>query len=268
MPKTRSLADLFVRGTELTIDDGKGPRQVWVQKLNPIERGVIIRKADAARARTIAGQHDETSETYMSALGDLAPYEREEKVDMLVQAERRRILPMVEEEWATKDEWLNEDYLQGLRDAWAGGVEKTFINDPEDAEAKRVERELQRYLDQVNAELDVRLADHRLSLETLPEDELDKTVLRLTMKMRGEMSWIEEYRRAELWQSVRTCVGTKTDDGWNHDRCNHRDKELPNREDVDFLQDQVLEPILVSIGTLTVDQLEGKDLPVTPASST
>ena len=168
MPKTRSLADLFVRGVEFTIDDGKGPRQVWLQKLNPLERGLIIRKADAARARTIAGQHDHESEIYLSALGDLAPYELEAKIDMLVQAERRRILPMIEEEFATKEEWLNEDYLQGLQDAWKGGVQKTFIDDPEDVEAKRVDRELRRYLDQVATALDARLADHRLSLETMP----------------------------------------------------------------------------------------------------
>jgi hypothetical protein len=267
MPKTRSLADLFVRGVELTLDDGGGAIQVWLQKLNPVERETVIRKADSARARSLAGQNDKESEIYLSAIGDIDSLDRETKITMLVESERSRVTPMVQEEISLQDQWANEDYLQGLRDSWADKLNKRFLEDPDDVEAQRVQKELQRYVDQVNEAIEVKMADHRAQFsEAIPEKEIDNSVLKLTFKLRGDMVWVNEYQRSEIWQAVRKCEAEKTEEGWDHSKCDHKEKALPTRDDVDALMEPTLARLSGALLELTVDPLEGKDSPVVPAS--
>ena len=255
MPKERSLSDLYVRGREVTLDDGTGdPLVVWVQKLNPVEHAQIVRKAGAARSRIIALKFDKESEDYLAIANGLIDAERPLLIEMLAMAERARITPLVEAEIADEEQWKEDQYLQGLFDAWNDEVRDRFEADASDGEAKRIHDELGRYLDAVNEKIVEQISFFSEGLETMSDKELLDTALDARLKAAGDTAWVNEYYRSEVWLATR-------------DAEDHKKRLMQNREDVDSLMGEAYETLAAALRDLAVDPIEGKDSAGIPPSS-
>lgn len=255
MTKQRTLADLYVRGTDLAFDDGSNdPLVVWVQKLNPVEHSLAVRKADAARARTLTIKFDTECEEYQALLNDILGAERGTLIEILSAAEEARILPVREANMADDDKWKEDNYLQGLRDAWRDSAMDAFIKDPEDAEAKRIHDELERFVKTVHDDVAGEIESYRHSLATMSEKELVTMSMEHRIKAAADMAWVNEYYRSEI------AFGTR-------DVMNHKQKYFAGRDDIDELQILTYSQLAQAFRDLTVEPVEGKDLAGSPPSS-
>lgn len=254
MPKTRRLADLYVVGKEVTLDDGDGPVTIWMQKLNPVDHESALRNANAVRARVLAARKDHDSLDYVTLRSDVEDQSRDELLMFLSFDAVQTRSEAIEAELAAENEWSDSNYLQGLMDSWQGGLKDVYAADPENADAKHVHDEMDRWAtllqDRIEAEREGIVRD--LDLKT--DEELQDQVLERTLRVNADMSWLAEYHRCEVWLSVR-------------DPEHHKQKYFARREDVDDLPQEVLLVLISEYRDLTVEPTEGKDLPGTPASS-
>lgn len=255
MPKQRLLSDLYVRGREVTLDDGTDdPVVVWIQKLNPVEHSQVARKAGAARSRLLALKYDKESDDYQALVDGLIQSDRDLLVEMLTLAEQVRITPLAEAQIAEEDRWKDDDYLQGLRDGWADEMSERFMLDPEDTEAKRVHDELDRYLQEVDASVSDDLDFFREGLQTMSDRQLLDTATESRLKAAADTAWIVEYYRCEVWLGTRSVK-------------DHKQRLFDARSEVDDLQAPTWEILSTAFRELTVEPTEGKDSAGIPPSS-
>lgn len=256
MPAKRRLEDLYVVGREVTIDDGRGdPVVVWMQKLNPVELNSVMRIANATRARIRSVRSDKNSDEYMSMWLDVLEWERKEDlIEYLVAESLMRIQERHEAELAAEEEWSEDNYLQGLRDAWEDGLRERHMTEPEDPEVRRVLAELERF----SKEADERAADDiaaaRAELAELPVEVLQERALDRVINYRSNAAWLEEFHRAELLYGIRQVE-------------NHKAYYFTSRAQLDQLTGEVLSALFAEYSQLSVDVTEGKDSEGTPTSS-
>jgi hypothetical protein len=255
----RRLEDLYIRGRQVVIDDGTGdPVTVWMQKLNPLEHEKAIRKAGAAKARVLMALRDIDSEEYQEAYSDVVDLgPREALVEYLIADESAKIRDAKETELSFADEWRDENYLQGLRDAWEdpdAPLKDVYATNPDDEEAHRVFLELKRFADQVAAEVDPEIEALKQDWVDAPEEDIRKKTLERFIELRAGLAWLREFRRAEVY------FGTR-------DSEDHRKYYFASRDQVDGLANEVFFQLSTACQDLMVEPAEGKDSPKTPSSS-
>lgn len=256
MTKRRGLADLWVTGRTETLGDGKRSEDVWVQKPNGNEVEQARRRADAARARTLILRNSPESDEYLAAVADaFASADRDELIGILLRPEDRRVRPVRAAEVADDKEWKEDNYLQGLQDAWLSELAETFALDDTDPEANRVFDELKRYQSLVDEKVDADLADHRAQLEVSTTQGLQTKVAEELLIQAASLAWLQEYRKTQLWLCVR-------------DALNHSERYFSAVHELDALQDETRQRLADVLEELVVDPVEGKDLEEIPSSST
>lgn len=257
MVKRRRLTDLYVTGKEVTVNDdsGEDPIVVYLQKLNPMDNEQALRKAGAARSRILSWGKNPDSDEFLSVESEVWDIkERDTLIEYLIQEDLSNKYASTEAELAAEDEWSKDNYFQGLRDAWEGGLAEEWAADPEDADAKRVQSELKRFDDRVSERVEQEAEHLRSQWRDIPEHELRSEVTGKFVKMRADMEWLREFRKCELWLSTREAE-------------NHKKLYFQNRAEVDMLDPQIFGRLMAEYEQLTVDVQEGKDSPETPASS-
>lgn len=255
MAKRRRLEDLYVRGRELSVDDGSGdPVTVWLQKMNPLEHEKAIRKAGAAKAQVLLAQRDHQSEEWQEALTDVSELGgRDVLIEQVIQEEVAKLRESKEAELSFEDEWKKEGYLEGLREAWQSGLDMKYAEDPEDPEARRVFLELKRFTDQLDEQLADEIDALRRDYDDMPLEQLQDKVVDRVLDMRAGLAWLKEYRRCEVFFSVR--------DPDDHDKY-----YFSSRDEVDRLSAEVFRILANAYEELAVPPLEGKDSGKTPDS--
>lgn len=254
--KKRHLRDLYVRGTLHTIDDGtpgEEPVSVYLKKLNLNENEEAIRKANAARAVVIAAIEDPDSDLYKAALGDAAETDRANLIEYLISEPLSKARESAEAELGANPEWEDNDYLQGLNNAWMGGLNDKFHEDPEDEEAKKVFEALKRFADEVENVLEGEAKALRRDYEFVTEEELRGKAVKAFLKARSDLTWVDVYRKAELLLAVRNPEDPK-------------ERYFEELSEIDELETPVLLDLLRAYRDMTTDPQEGKDLPETPTS--
>lgn len=259
MAKRRRLEDLYVRGRELSIDDGSNdPVVVWVQKMNPLEHEKAIRKAGAAKAKQLLAVRDHSSEEWQEAYVDVAEFTtREQLIDYIISDEIVQFQEAKEAELSYSEEWQKDNYLGGLRDAWEDAdnpLSAVYARDPEDEEARRVFLELKRFADQVEEEVGPETERLRRDFENMSEEDLRDKALEKVIELRAGLAWLREYRTCEVLYGVR-----EVDD--------HRKYYFTHRDQVDALASQVFVQLSTAYNELMVAVAEGKDSAKTPSSS-
>jgi hypothetical protein len=238
----------------LTIVSGDQEAIVWLQKLNPVEHKTATKRANAAKSMALAAQYDETSDPYLETFAFVGGLSHEEKVDHLVNQERKRLYPVKLEELALEDPW-KDGYLEGLRDLWFGdGLLTTHAVNPEDPEAKRVYEALMEYSNEASRRTEDELEAYRFSFQEMGDKELTQTVLRLFTNIFSDQAWLEEFQLSEIWLAVR----------YPED---HTRRYFTERKEVDTLQEETLVALGNALRELTVDPEEGKDSAAMPPSS-
>lgn len=261
--KRRRLADLYVRGRELTVDDGSDdPVTIWIQKLNEIERESILRRANAAKARHILECDDEGSEVFFSTYGTVRDYlDRDQMVNLVISEDLAKARQRFEAQMLDDEEgWGKDNLLQSLLDSWTGdddnpGFAATIAEDPNDPEALKVKAELDRY----EADLDGQVEKEQKRLarewEDAPVDDIARKATRVLLDRRADETFMREWSRQQIFYSVR-------------DPDDHHKRYFGTVAEVDDLDDQIREFLDQQCTSLFVTPTEGKESPPKPDSST
>lgn len=241
----RRLNEMYLVGQEETFDDGQGdPVTVFIKKLNPVEHESALRNANAARARFLARRSDPESEDRMAIMDAVFDFDKDGLITYLVSEERVTRIQLREAETAADEEWEKDAYLQGLYDAWNGGLNDAYAENNEDPEAARVFAEIQRFNGQVEALVKGDTDDLRAELDERPLDVLRERVLDKLVSTQASIAWLNEYRRSEVAYSVRE-LDKKT-------------RYFKGRDEVDDLPAEVYNRLADVYRRLSLDPIEGK----------
>lgn len=247
----RRLADLYVVGREVTIEDPQGDVTVWVQKLNPIQQEQAFGRAAAQRAKVLSikklSPTDEDRLPFETQADEVAS-DRDTMIDMLSAVEISQAEQSCEAEAAEEDEWANDGYLQGLQQAWEDGAKDAYLDpgDPGYKEARRVFDELKRFANQVDKAVEGHKKRIRKEFASVTDAELRKRIVDQLIEAEADLKWLTEYRRSQVWLSVR-------------EPQDHRKLYFENRSDVDDLAIEVLVRLINEYQSLEVDPVAGKD---------
>lgn len=244
--KKRHLRDLYVRGTIHTVDDGEGGVTVYLKKLNLTENEEAIRRANAARSIIIAAQDDPESDLYKAALGEAHDSTRTDLIEYMISGPLADKRESVAAEVAARPEWSDNDYLQGLNDAWTGGLKDKYQENPEDEEVKPVFEALKRYGDEVDQLIEGEAIVLRRDMEMISDQELREKAVKSLLKDRADLTWVDAYRKAELLMAVR-------------DPDNTQERYFEELSDLDDLETPVILDLLRAYREMTVEPQEGKD---------
>jgi hypothetical protein len=259
MVKRRNLSDLYQKGKLVIFDDGETPEDqeapsVYIKKLNSIESEKALRKANAEKAKINVAARNPESEVYLSTINEVDSMGgREAWVQSLAEEKAARLLPQIEDELGAEEEWSKDEYLQGLMDAWEGGLKDVhFLEPTEDSE--RVWGEMKRFNDLVQQRYEGELARLVKDFDAKTDDQLRDLLVKQLSDRRADFSWLREYRRAELLFAVR-------------DPDNHAKPYFKDMDDLNEIANEVFIRLVQEYQALAVDIIEGKDSPQTAASS-
>jgi hypothetical protein len=253
----RRLTDLYARGEELTItgEEGEEPVTLWIKKLTPVDAETAIARAGAARARVWAmKQDDEPSDILLSFQGQLAELDQEQLVIWASQADMATRRVVIEARVSFEEPWSKDGYLDGLMET-ANDPEfmKKVEDEPNDPDVVRVNAELQKFYDQVDAEVATELEAVKRSYESWQINDLREHVLDAILKVQADTAWLAEYERSLAW----LCT---------FDNENRSTRVFATRVEINELQDEVFSQIVSACDRINVPDLEGKDSPLTRTS--
>lgn len=265
--KRRRLTDLYLVGKMLTIDDGYTeidptsgeevafePITVYLRKLNPIDQETCLRRANAERSKVLSIRNQPDSDEFRNYVTEAESMSQADKIALIIAEDVNKFRLAREAEIAAEDEWSEDGYLDGLLEAWAGGMNDRYAADADDPEAKRVFEEMKRYQtiidDLVSGERDQLDEAH----QKMDPEKLDELTIQKLISYASDSRWIQEYRRSELWLSVRLAEDKKV-------------RYFESREEVDELAIEVVTRLITAYQEINVPVLEGKGLAAIPASS-
>lgn len=260
--RRRRLGDLYVRGKEVSVDDGEGDSvTVWIQKLNELDRDTLIRRANAAKARYRLEADREEGELYLATLTSIRDFvDREGMIAIIIAEDSAKTRQRIEAQMThDKEGWGKDNKIQDLIDAWTGdgdskGLAAMYAEDENDPEAVRVKGELEAF----ETDLDNVVREELLQLEKEWADASEADVIRAAakevLKRRADEEFMREWQRQQIFYCIR-----EPDD--------HQARYFGTLPEVDDLHDKVREVLNKECNALFVDPGEGKDSPATPAPS-
>ena len=208
--KKKSIIDLNVLYKDLTIEDPDEPDvpfEYRVVKLNRPDHQLCVRKADAAQAAMTAKFRDENGEDFLAVVNQAADIDDPNVlVSYLIMDEFSKKQLSLQAKVADDDEWSNDSYLDGLREAWDDGLADRWVEDPDDPEAARVRGELERFAAQVQAVLDDELEVLKTDFADRPLHILQTEFARKMCRAVAADEWQRVYRLNRLFYSVRENV--------------------------------------------------------------
>jgi hypothetical protein len=260
--KRRRLSDLYVRGKELSVNDGEGePVKVWLAKMNELDRESALRRANAAKAKFTLTADDEESEAFAAAYAEIRDLSDREEVALFIIADdvaqaRRRL----ESEALTDEEgWGKDDYLAGLLDAWQGdednrGLSDIQEEDADDPEVKRVWGEIQRFHEEIT-----KATEHETERLLKDFDQVDIETLRRKathrlLEMQAIEMFVREYRRQQIFYAVR-------------EPDSRHKRYFGSVSEIDDIDDELRAFLLEQYDGMVVERREGKDSPQPEDSS-
>lgn len=254
--KRRRLSDLYVKGKEVSCTDHAGdPVVVWLQKINDVDHQSVLRKASAARATHLTYRNKPESDEYKAVYGEVIDFaSRETMIELVIREDLALRRMRVEAELSAEDEWKEEQYLQGLYDAWNDGLKDDYARDNQNPEAKRVFDELKRYTEAVDKIMDGERIALIRDYELVPEDVIVEKAVEHFLKRAAGAAFMEEYEAYELFYAVRLPE-------------DHKKRYFETRDEIDTISAEIKTQLLSEYQDLVVEPTEGKDLEETPASS-
>lgn len=246
MAPRRRLQDLYITGKAMSFDDGQGEAvSVYLRKLNPVEHETAMRRANAARSRTLSIKATPESDDYQDLYSTVVDFDREGLFLYLVEDEKLARAGAIEAELGADEEWSKDDYLEGLRDAWEDKLKEVWASNKEEPEAARVWGELNRFNNAVNKQITGVAADFALGLEDRSDEALRQMVLDKFLTVRASLAWLTEYRRCEVWLATRE-MDKKT-------------RVFKERDEVDDLPLEVYQGLADAYREMATEPTEGKE---------
>lgn len=251
VPRRRRLEDLYILGKKVEIDDGRGPVEVYIQKLAPVEYRRALDMAHAARARLMAVRAaDETDPTRQNAVSEAELngllYDRDAMIAYLIAPELDRKRRSHRAELAQEPKWSKNDYYEGLLDAWQDGLSEEYAKDPEHKEAKHVHAELTKFNKEVERRMKGEERALREGCDRKSDEDLRREVVDKMLETQADQAWVNEFRKAQLFFALRDPDDTSQ-------------LYLEQPSDIDRLDFRVVEILLEAFDELMVEPSEGKD---------
>lgn len=264
MASLKRITDLFTEGTELVLgeDESGTPVVVWVAKLNSFEDEDARQDGLAARAeKTLAMNSDNPEVHNLRSL-----MERWDKDDLIANVAALK---------------SDEDYLKALDDIdsdeeWREKLVylrrmDTLHDDasiPEDDERRTKFTELnQEYYRALREFADKRQADRRRELADTPMEDLRQQYIDGVIDRFSMDAFMAERKVTEIFYCARECNAVKVEGGWNHEKCDHTQKLMASRAEVRTLPEELLNKIINTLSSITVDRRTAGNSDAPPSSS-
>lgn len=245
----KTLFDLYVTSKEFVVKDEESGIEVPVllRKMNSIQQSKAQRAANGARAAVLALQRDAGSERraeYENGIVD-SYSTREDRINFLAALEMSKKSDITRAKIASQDKWNDDDYLDGLQEAWEDL--KFDWADPEtrSEESERVHDALKEFEREVQEALDPIRKREARDLEKLSDEELHRRMVDHQLKNEADIAWLLEYRMQMLFYCV---YDPET-----------KQPYFSARKDIDLLPNAAMEQLMMGINNLTVEITEGKD---------
>lgn len=252
--RRRRLSDLYVRGKEVSVDDGSGdPVVVWLQKLNEIEKETVLRRSSARKARYVLETEQEETELFAATLSSVSEFlERDGMVEIIIGEDLGKARQRIEAQMTYDEEgWGKDSKIKDLIDAWTGtdeapGLAATYAEDENDPEALRVKGELEAFEADIKRALEEEQRRLIADLDTTPERDLARLAAHQVLKRRADEEFIREWNRQQIFHVVREME-------------DHSTRYFRTLQEVDDLHDRVRELLEHHCSLLFVEADEGKD---------
>lgn len=246
MSLKKDLLDLYVTGKNVELDNGI---VVWLQKLNPVQKSTVLRKANSSRQSVL------TLKKLSDDHPDVKPYvdevvnnweDPQEIIDFLVADEVSDFQAKKEAEVAERDEWSEGGYLEGLKDAWEDSMKDRWLENNEDPEARRVYEAIKKFSDEVDAEVEPRREGIREGYLRRDVDELQRLIVDRAVEVQADLKWLEDYKKWQLLYAVRVPE-------------DHAVRVFDDINEIEELQLEVIDRLYSEYNELVVQVGEGKD---------
>lgn len=258
------------------------PVHVWVAKLSDIEMTTAMKKAAQAQSVMIAARKDHDSTDWQAIRQEMANMDRDVWIGILADVEllgRREIIeariagePILNDDGEEEpNEWAQDGYLEGLREAWLGGLNAEFAIDVAHPEAARVFAEIERFNKIVDDELEYERTCEVDIFEALGDDMLLDKVSDQMIESEGQSAWSDEYKLRAVFLASRQCDGPDPD---RPGKClcrgsgrKHTDFLFESYEEVASTDKKVRDLLFAAYNMAMVDVREGKGSRETAPSS-
>jgi len=249
--RLRRVTDLFTSGRELVIgeDDQGEPVLIWLAKLNTFQRGECHRDGEAAQARRVAALGEDSDEI-RAANTQFEVASDEEIFDFILANQGGSFYLKAQDDVRAEEGWREKITLLE-RDASLeeGGSPAT------DEEREAITKVQLEYLDAIEAARQRRWDDAKKDLADLDRDELHRRYLDTARSNMAEAAFWQEFRRTELYLSVRDCTATRSSDGYDHSSCTHA-RLLVSRAGVNDIPQELLDRIRQGLSDLNATPTE------------
>ena len=252
VPKKRRLTDLYQKGKYATLNDDSDEAegiQVYIAKINDLDQKKAVEKSGAARAKHLIMMHDKSDPGrayYVEQLNAFDADDPDNLISLIIQPKLAEAEMSAEAEIASMEEWSENGYLESLQESWNGGLAETFEVNPEDEDAARVYKELLRFAERVEAEVQSSRKDLVESYAHRSYEELLNLAVDRLIDIDASTAWLDEFNRWRIFYSVR-------------DPENHKERYFESREEVDQLDSEIISELINHYDALTVSAQEGKD---------
>jgi len=254
--RLRRVTDLFTSGRELLLsgaDDDGQPILVWLAKLNTFQRGECHRDGEAAQARRVAALGEDSDEI-RAAITQFEVAPDEEIFDFLLISQGGAFYIKAQEDVRAEEGWRDKIALLERDAALEEGGSPASTEEREAITKVQVE-----YLEAIEAARQTRYDDAKKDLADLDRDELRRRYLDTVRANMAENVYWAEYRRTEVYLSVRDCSATTStasgESGYDHSACTHL-KLLASRAGVNDIPQELLDRIRQGLGDLNATPTE------------
>lgn len=251
VPVKRRLTDLYQAGKEVTIGDGDDENTVtvYIAKINDLDHKHAFEKSSAARAKHLVMLHDKNDPGRAFYAEQLTMFEAtsaDNLINLIIQPKMAEAELSIEARLAAEDQWTENNYLESLRESWSTKLEDVFLLDPEDEDASRVHKELMRFAQSVEDDLQAERKELVETYQGRPYAELLELAIDRLIDIDSSTAWVDAYNRWRVFYSVR-------------DPDNHKERYFVSRDEVDELDQVVLNQLIDHYESIAVPVAEGKD---------
>jgi hypothetical protein len=248
MGRLAKLTDLFEEGVVAPLKASDGSEVVvWLNKLSPFEAEQSAHEGRIARARIMLAIKDITTpESDLFRLAsESAP--KDTIIDSLLTAkDNERTVKVIRElhsdkEWKERLETLewSTEHLTGKAD-----------DDPEVAVVMKV---LGDYQAEIATRTEYLRNEMRNELVAQPEGKLREMHGESYSEAQGLAAFLREQSKSQTFYCLRMCGATRDDNGrWQHEGCDHLQRWLDDRQEVDQLPESLLMQVRAAFNDLTM----------------
>lgn len=248
MGRLAKLTDLFEEGAVAPLKASDGSEVVvWLNKLSPFEAEQSAHEGRIARARTMLAIKDITTpeSDLFRVASEALP--KDAIISALLTAKDNERTVRVIRELHSDKEWKERlETLEWSSEQLTGKAD----DDPEVAVVKKV-------LDDYQAEIALRTEylrnEMRGELAAQSEDKLREMHRDSYSEAQGIAAFLREQVKSQVFYSIRMCNATRADGGrWQHEGCDHAQRWLDDRQEVDQLPESLLKQVRAAYDDLSM----------------